>query len=83
MDSRLRIEDGPAVRDAEGEALSQDGIRQASSGGISVRQYSLLCCLLGRLEGVVESIPKSVRPFYSDTLRLMGALVKELRPDAK
>lgn len=83
MDNRLRIEDGTIAPDAEGEALSQDGIRQASSGGISVRQYSLLCCLLGRLEGVREAIPKAVRPFYADTLRLLAALVKELRPDAK
>lgn len=82
MDSRLWIEDGTIASDAEGGALSRDGNRQAP-GGISVRQYSLLCCLLGRLEGVMESIPKSVRPFYSDTLRLMEALVKELRPDAK
>lgn len=82
MDSRLRIEDGTIAPDAEGGALSRDGNRQAP-GGISVRQYSLLCCLLGRLEGVREAIPKAVRPFYTDTLRLLEALVKELRPDAK
>lgn len=82
MDNRLRIEDGTIAPDADGEALSRNGIRQVS-GGLSVRQYSLLCCLLGRLEGVREAIPKAVRPFYSDTLRLMEALVKELRPDAK
>lgn len=83
MDNFLNHSDGPAVRDAQGEALSRDGIRQASPGGISVRQYSLLCCLLGRLEGVREAIPKAVRPFYADTLRLLEALAKELRPDAK
>lgn len=52
-------------------------------GALSAKHYSILCCCIGRLDGMREAIPKAARPFYDDTLDLLAALAREIRPVLK
>lgn len=52
-------------------------------GTLSAKHYSILCCCIGRLDGMREAIPKAARPFYDDTLDLLASLAREIRPVLK
>lgn len=55
----------------------------SDDGTLSAKHYSILCCCIGRLDGMREAIPKTARPFYDDTLDLLAALAREIRPVLK
>ena len=55
----------------------------SGDGNLSAKHYSILCCCIGRLDGMREAIPKAARPFYDDTLDLLAALAREIRPVLK
>lgn len=55
----------------------------SGDGTLSAKHYSILCCCIGRLDGMREAIPKAARPFYDDTLDLLAALAREIRPVLK
>lgn len=73
----------PTIIPAE-EAKESGAPAPACCGGaLSAKHYSILCCCIGRLDGMREAIPKAARPFYDDTLDLLAALAREIRPVLK